>query len=99
MWLLILLTWVEYFLSSAVTCTERAVDLEVVGVIQEGSTQGEQHSLKSQHNYIIISITLQQYQSLTPSTYTLPVLMGHFYISSTVNQALYTFNTCTVDSI
>lgn len=55
MWLLILLTWVEYFLSSAVTRTERAVDLEVVGVIQEGSTQGEQHSLKSQHNYIIIS--------------------------------------------
>lgn len=45
-----LFTWVEYFLGSAVTRTEGAVDLEVVGVVKEGSTQGEQHSLKSQHN-------------------------------------------------
>lgn len=75
MWLLILLTWIEYFLSSAVTRTERAVDLEVVGVIQEGSTQGEQHSLKittQLYNYIYytaaISVTYTLYLHFT-STY------------------------------
>lgn len=92
MWLLILLTWVEYFLSSAVTRTERAVDLEVVGVIQEGSTQGEQHSLKSQHNYIIISITLQQYQPFTSSTSTYKALL-YMYLVYCKPSIVY-FNTC-----
>lgn len=51
------------------------------------------------YSYIKIH-TQQQYQPFTPSTYTLPVLTRQYYISSTVNQALYTFNTCVaVDSI
>lgn len=41
-----MLTWVEDFLGSRVTRTEGAVHLEVVGIVQERTADGEQHPLK-----------------------------------------------------
>ena len=44
-------TWVEYPLGLGVTGTEGTVELEVVGVVHEGSSQGEQDPLWYIHTY------------------------------------------------
>lgn len=39
------LTWVEHFLGLGMTCTEGAVELEVVGIVQERPSKTEEHPL------------------------------------------------------
>ena len=39
-------TWIEYFLSLGVTGTEGAVQLEVIGIMQEWTSQWEQDPLQ-----------------------------------------------------